>query len=311
MNPHIRGALILLGVTAIWGSTFAVVKVLGAGNLSPALIIAWRFSIGLLALLPALWWLGRRTPAAARFTPQLWRDGAILGGWLMAGYATQTVALQTTTANRAAFFTALSVVLVPLWLAGVQRRPLPWTLWLALPLAVGGLGLLSWEGGAWVAGDGWALACAVTYAGFIISMEGKAGQHSPLPFTVAQVAFVTVAAWLWAVWEWVGSGASEGALLPNGDLWGALLYLGILATGLTTLLQTVGQRSVSAAEASLIYALEPVTASLFSYVLIAERIGLRGMLGGLLVVMSTVLSSVGQGAAHTETPAPAAPERLG
>lgn len=311
MNSRTRGALILLGVTAIWGSTFAVVKVLGAGNLSPALIIAWRFAIGLLALLPALWWLGRRTPAAGQFTPQLWHDGAVLGAWLMAGYATQTVALQTTTANRAAFFTALSVVLVPLWLSAVQRRPLHWTLWLALPLAVGGLGLLSWEGGAWTAGDGWALACAVTYAGFIISMEGKAGRHAALPFTIAQMLVVTAVAWLWAGWEWVGSGARLGALLPSAELWGPLLYLSILATGLTTLLQTVGQRTVSAAEASLIYALEPVAASVFSYVLIAERIGPRGLLGGLLVVASTVLSSQGQGAAHAEASAPAAPEQVG
>ena len=42
-----------------------------------------------------------------------------------------------------------------------------------------------------------------------------------------------------------------------GVAWAPLLYLGVAATALTTLLQTIGQRSVSAAEASLIYALEP------------------------------------------------------
>ncbi|MCP5990226.1 hypothetical protein NL344_27790, partial [Klebsiella pneumoniae] len=89
--------------------------------------------------------------------------------------------------NRAAFFTALSVVLVPLWLTVAQRRPLPWGLWLALPLAVGGLALLSWEGGALVVGDAWALACAVTYAGFIIALERTASRHGALRFTAAQL----------------------------------------------------------------------------------------------------------------------------
>ena len=135
----------------------------------------------------------RRTARAAASGPHrpLWRDGLILGAWLIAGYGTQTIALQTTTANRAAFFTALSVVLVPLWLTFAQRRRLSPALWLALPLAVAGLGLLSWEGGAFVVGDAWALACAVTYAGFIVTLERMAHRHEALRFTLAQLLAVT------------------------------------------------------------------------------------------------------------------------
>ena len=79
----------------------------------------------------------------------------------------------------------------------------------------------------------------------------------------------------------------------------------MIATAMTTLLQTVGQRHVSAAEASLIYALEPVTASLFSYFLIHEKVGQRGFLGGALVVVATILSTRQQPEAHAELPAPA------
>ncbi|CAM4266962.1 DMT family transporter [Deinococcus marmoris] len=310
MSPRLRGVLLLILVTAVWGSTFAVVKTLGE-LLPPAQLIAWRFLIGFLALLPTLlirgWGLRRRradqpVPAALpRFSWKdgLWRDGLLLGAWLIAGYGTQTIALQTTTANRAAFFTALSVVLVPLWLVFAQRRRMPWPLLAALPLAVLGLGLLSWEGGAWVTGDAWALACAVTYAGFIITLERLSNRHAALPFTLAQLAAVTLLAWGWAA-------LSGGIGWPPAAAWGPLLYLGIVATALTTLLQTVGQRTVSAAEASLIYALEPVTATLFSFLLIGERVGLRGALGGLLVVGSTVLSQRSGGEARPETPAPLA-----
>lgn len=300
MTPHVRGIVLLLLVTAIWGSTFAVVKTLGS-LLDPPVLIAWRFAIASLALLPVLL-LGRgksTTGAGERPAEQssLWRDGLILGAWLIAGYGTQTIALQSTSANRAAFFTALSVVLVPIWLVFAQRRKMPLTLWIALPLAVGGLGLLSWEGGAFVVGDAWALACAVTYAGFIVTLERMAHRHSPLPFTLAQLLGVTGLAWLWAVI------AAPAHLLPPAAAWGPLLYLGVVATALTTLLQTIGQRHVSAAEASLIYALEPVTASIFSFILIGEKVGLRGLLGGLLVVVATVLSTRGE-EAHPEVPAP-------
>lgn len=299
MPPQARGLLLLVLVTAVWGSTFAVVKEL-AQVLPPALLIAWRFTVGALALLPAVVVARRTGPPTRNPARPLWHDGLLIGAWLIAGYGTQTIALQTTTANRAAFFTALSVVLVPLWLVFAQRRRMPGALWVALPLAVLGLGLLSWEGGALTVGDLWALACAFTYAAFIVALEGVASRHPALPFTLAQVAAVAGLAWVWA--------ALSGPLsLPPAGAWGPLLYLGIVATAATTLMQTVGQRSVSAAQASLIYALEPVAATFFSFLLIHEQVGWRGAVGGLLVVAATVLSQRAQPAPHPETPVPGAP----
>jgi len=306
MPRHTLGILLLVLVTGIWGSTFAVVKTL-TETLEPQVLIAWRFLIGTLATLPLL--LLWKQPAPSDAQPgspapaprSLWKDGLLVGAWLIVGYGTQTIALQTTSANRAAFITALSVVLVPLWQALVARRPLGASLWAAAALAVVGLGLLSWEGGALVIGDAWALGCAVSYAGFILTLERTARHHAALPFTLMQLASVTVLAWLWAL-------LSGAALWPPAAQWSGLLYLGIIATTVTTLLQTVGQRWVNAAEASIIYALEPVTASFFSFVLIGERVGLRGLSGGALVVLATLLSQwrggmqMGQAAAVVNPP---------
>ncbi|WP_291430162.1 DMT family transporter [Deinococcus sp.] len=305
MSAQARGVVLLVLVTCLWGSTFAVVKTLGE-LLPPPVLIAWRFLIASVALLPLLLirrpaWTPRPDAPGAWQRGSLWRDGAVLGAWLIAGYGTQTTALLTTTANRAAFFTALSVVLVPVWLMVSQRRRMPTLLWAALPLAVLGLGLLSWEGGTLVAGDIWALACAFTYAGFIVTLERMAHRHAALPFTLVQVLGVTALAWAWALV------AAPGSLWPPAGAWAPLLYLGVIATAATTLMQTVGQRTVNAAGASLIYALEPVTATLFSFLLIGEQVGLRGALGGLLVVAATVLSQRDGGnqssEPHAEAPA--------
>ncbi|AWN24359.1 permease [Deinococcus irradiatisoli] len=298
MPRHTLGILLLIIVTCIWGSTFAIVKTLGE-TLAPQVLIAWRFLIGTLATLPLLllWRPGPATQPAEQRPRSLWKDGLLVGVWLVVGYGTQTVALHTTSANRAAFITALSVVLVPLWQALVSRKPLGTALWGAVALAVSGLALLSWEGGALVIGDLWALACALSYAGFILTLERTAKHHAALPFTLIQLACVTGLAWLWALL----SGAS---LWPPAAQWPGLLYLGVAATTVTTLLQTLGQRWVSAAEASLIYALEPVTASLFSFVLIGERVGLRGLFGGSLVVIATVLSQWGSSVEEVEAANP-------
>ena len=294
LSRHALGLGLLLVVTAIWGSTFAVVKT-AVTDLHPATLIFWRFAIGTCCLLPLLLWRGAqmRDTAAAGPPRRLWLDGLLLGGWLIAGYGTQTIALSSTSANRAAFITALSVVMVPLWQALVARRRLAVTLWGAVVLAVAGLALLSWEGGRLVTGDLWALACAVTYAGFILTLERTSRHHPALKYTLAQLLWVSALALLWLL-------LARAPLLPpalgaGGAGWGPLLYLGAAATAVTTLLQTLGQRWVSAAEASVIYALEPVSASIFSYFLLGERVYLRGLLGGAMVVGATVLSQFGVG----------------
>ena len=116
MPRHTLGILLLVLVTGIWGSTFAVVKTL-TETLEPQVLIAWRFLIGTLATLPLLLFWKQPAPFEAQHgspAPRsLWKDGLLVGAWLIVGYGTQTIALQTTSANRAAFITALSVVLVP------------------------------------------------------------------------------------------------------------------------------------------------------------------------------------------------------
>ena len=299
LSRHALGLGLLLIVTAIWGSTFAVVKT-AVTDLHPATLIFWRFAIGTLCLLPLLLWHGRmggRVTVAAgqprRQPRQLWLDSLLLGGWLIAGYGTQTIALSSTSANRAAFITALSVVMVPLWQALVARKRLAVTLWSAVVLAVSGLALLSWEGGRLVTGDLWALACAVTYAGFILTLERTSRHHPALKYTLAQLLWVSALALLWLLLA--RAPLLPPVLGPGGAGWGPLLYLGAAATAVTTLLQTLGQRWVSAAEASVIYALEPVSASIFSYFLLGERVYLRGFVGGAMVVGATVLSQFGVG----------------
>lgn len=287
-SRHALGLALLLIVTAIWGSTFAVVKTATA-DLHPATLIFWRFAIGTVCLLPLFLWRGGKESAAPAGKPRrLWLDGLILGAWLIAGYGTQTIALASTSANRAAFITALSVVMVPLWQALVARKRLAATLWGAVVLAVAGLALLSWEGGQLVVGDVWALACAVTYAGFILSLERTSRHHAALQYTLVQLLWVSTFALLWLL-------LARAPLLPPAQSWGPLLYLGAAATAVTTLAQTLGQRWVSATEASVIYALEPVSASIFSYFLLGERVYLRGFLGGAMVVGATVLSQFGWG----------------
>ena len=69
---HALGLGLLLVVTCIWGSTFAVVKDATA-SLHPATLIFWRFVIGAACILPLLLWRGG--------TPLLCRRSRADSGW--------------------------------------------------------------------------------------------------------------------------------------------------------------------------------------------------------------------------------------
>ena len=57
-------------------------------------------------------------------------------------------------------------------------------------------------------------------------------------------------------------------------------------------MQTYAQRVVPAQAAALIFVLEPVFAAIFAFLILGERLGLAGWVGGSLVVLAMVLSQL-------------------
>ncbi len=62
--------------------------------------------------------------------------------------------------------------------------------------------------------------------------------------------------------------------MPSGGTQlAAAAYLGLVTTALTNFLQTLGQRKVAAEQAAIIYAMDPVYAAGFAYVILGEQLG--------------------------------------
>ena len=271
MSAHLRGLLALTLVTLIWGSTFVVVKDALTG-FPPSLLMWARFLVGAVFFLPFY----KRARRA-------WGPGLDLAFWAFVGYATQTIGLLYTTAGRSAFITALSVVLVPVF-AGLLGRRVPVWVWLGALASFVGVGLLAYDGSPPNAGDFWTLATAVTYAVYILRLERFTRLHDAFVLSLTQLVGLSlfVGAWAWVSGDLA---AFAGLEVP----WAAVLYLGVAATALTTWLMAVGQRSVSAPEAAVIYSMEPVWAATFAYFVLGEVLGLRGVVGGALVVLAVAV----------------------
>lgn len=263
-----RAAALLALTTFIWGTTFVVTKNALVGS-SPAVVVFGRFLIAAIVFLP---WV--------RFDLKLWIGGVELGVMMWLGFALQTVGLTSTTVGRSAFITSLHVVFVPMLAVLWGHAPKP-LIWASAMVALGGVGLLCYDGGSPNLGDLWTLLCAMAWAVYITRLAYWTRRFSAGPLTAAQLWIVTL---LSAVW-WIQSTSTHGPI-P----WGAIVYLALAATALTTWLQTIGQKQVPAPQAAVLFTMEPVWASLFGWWFLNETLGLRGMIGAILIVSAAVIS---------------------
>src|SRR5690606_14203620 len=92
-------------------------------------------------------------------------------------------------------------------------------------------------------------------------------------------------------WAWALPQVGKLAEVP-WSTYLAIVYLAAIATALVAVVQTYAQRVVPAHVAALIFALEPVFASLFAFVLLGERLGGIGWVGGALMVVAMFISEL-------------------
>lgn len=262
------GAWAGLVVAAIlFGGTFVIVKDV-LGRLPPHAFLAWRFLLGAGAL--ALF--GR--PRGRR----VWRDGALAGLALWAGYALQTVGLQWTTASHSGLITGLYVVVTPLLAAAAARRAVSGPTLAGGLLAVAGLALLSWPIELSLrSGDVLTLGCAVAFALHVVAVAHGARRHPVVAFTAVQLGVV-------AACSLVLSLALEGLPAPGPPDLVPILATGLGASAGAFLLQVHAQRVVGPGRAALVLSTEAAFAMLFGVLLAGDPLTGRGLLGGLLMI---------------------------
>ena len=171
--------LILNTVVVLWASDECLIKhMLDTGKArSPAFLNASRFLVAALAFLP--WWPGAPFRSRAR---ELWGCGSELGLCMFAGFSTQAIGLQYTSAARSAFLLYMNVVLVPVFGSAFFGRSVHWGAWIKAFAVLAGTVLLSHDNRAPNVGDAWCLCASVSSAVFILRLE-KAAQR----FDAAQV----------------------------------------------------------------------------------------------------------------------------
>ena len=290
MTRQRRAEVALLATTLIWGGTFVATK-FGLRDVSPLLLIAIRFLIAGLVIGLVFWRKIAPVPRAAAV------KGIILGSFLFSGFAMQTIGLAHTTASKSAFITGMMVIGVPLLQIIIERRSPKLGNVIGVVIVSAGLWFLTSPRGAeFNIGDAFTLACAVMFAIYIVYLDVVSREMTTLQLTFIQIATTAVLAWL-AVWVFE---PVRLAFSPPSVV--SLLYLTVLATLVTTFVQTRFQKDTTPTRAVIIFTIEPVFAAVSAYVLLDERLGTSGILGGALIIGGVLLSELSDGIPMLDRP---------
>jgi len=268
--------ILLVLVTVIWGTTFPLLRTTGF-HLNGLETSTLRFMVAAICLFPFALKAGKKT----------WRDGAILGSIALLSYVSQAYGLELISSNRSAFITALNVLMVP-FLGLLFGGRLSLQIILAACMACFGIGLMSWEGGGNIVGDIATLGSALAYALYIVLLSRFAKAHNPI--TLASTLTVVMALLCIVATTTTGLHNDTLSTLPARaePVWMILVFLGVVASAGTLFLQALAQQNISAEKAAVIYALEPVFASLFGWWWLAETMGLRAGVGAMIVVLAVL-----------------------
>lgn len=289
----LRADLVLVVVTAIWGSTFIVNRI-AIDTTPPLVFVILRFALAA----AVLYAIARGRPA----TPHLVRDSAAVGLLLAAGIGFQVVGQLFTTASKAAFVTGLSVPLTPV--AGyllTRKKPSRENL-AGLVVAAAGFAVLTWPRDVVSGpntGDLLILVTAVSYAVLIVIVGETAPSHDVRWFSFGQVVFAAIGVGVvrLGLAPFIhGSGAFLAAearpFVLDRTVLLCLLWMALVATVATFLAQTWAQARMPATHAAIMYALEPVFTALFAALFLGERMTGRDWAGAALVLAGIVVSEL-------------------
>lgn len=202
----------------------------------------------------------------------------IAGLSLVAAYAGGIYAIQTTSVANAMllFATAPFLTAVLGWI--VLREPVRGATWIAIFVAMAGIGVMvadQSEGGA-LGGSLAALGSAFGFAVFTVALRwGKSGEMLPSVFLSGIFAVVITSAMCWGLGLPFLLSANDGSIAMG---------MGVFQVGAGLILYTLGSRTLPAAELTLLSLAEVLLGPLWVWLFLGESVSINTLIGGCILL---------------------------
>lgn len=292
---RILHTLILLLCAMIWGFAF-VSQSVGAEYVDAFTFLAGRSWIAVIFLLPVIAAadrIRRRKGLPAGGLPTRARRNLYLLGGVSCGTAlflasaAQQIGISYTTTAKAGFITALYVVIVPVISVFLGQAPSR-RIWLCVLIGIIGLYFLCMKGGPEEInrGDVLMIICALLFSGQILLVGHFNSMMDGIRLSFLEMLTEAVLATVCIFFfEKPTAGAIRSAL-P------ALLYAGVMSSGVAYTLQIIGQEGLDPTIASLTMCLESVFSAIGGFLLLGQTLTLREFLGCTLMFAAIVISQM-------------------
>jgi drug/metabolite transporter (DMT)-like permease len=268
----------LLAVTACWGSTFFLIHDL-LERVPTLDFLAVRFAIASVTLVLLA------PKALGRLTRDSRRQAVVLGCLYGIAQILQTAGLAKTPASISGFITGMYVVATPIFAALILRSRIGVLTWLAVVLAMAGLGVLTLSGLSIGYGEALIFVAAMFYALHIVGLGAWSDSRQALGMAIVQIIVITVICLVCT--------APNGIVLPDrvGD-WVSVVYMAVFAGAGAMIGQTWAQAHLPPTRAAIIMSMEPVFAALFAVLFGGESATVRMIFGGVLVLAAMLLAEL-------------------
>lgn len=281
LKKSLKADIVLILVTVVWGAGFPVTK-FALQTITPMYIIALRFLIASATLVIIF------NKKLKEINKEILKPGLILALLLFFTYVFQTTGIQYTTASKCGFYIGLSVLFVPFFSYFYLKTPLQPKILMSTLMAAFGLFLLSYTGGdfSFNKGDFLTVLSSICCAWHLIFTGIFVADHDAILLSVVQMTFICLFGFAAAfIFEPIPSNISMLSF-------GSLLFMAVLCTAFAFLAQTIALKYTTAAHVAIIFVMEPLFGAITSRILLNEILGIRGIIGGLLIIIAMLISEL-------------------
>lgn len=274
-----KAELLLFLTATIWAGTFPIVKV-SMLSIPPFWFVGIRFLIGAVLFTVIFF---RRLDFRE---PGILKAGLILGFFQMLGFSMQTIGMIHTTASNSALITGVTILIVPFAQYAITKKKVQIENWIGVVIVTIGLYYLTQPQISGVnIGDLLTLICAFAWAFYIIYVDVFTNKFDVITLIFIQLWFVVIAA------GGLGFAFEDfSAIRFTQDEILAFLYMGVLATFVTTILLNRYQKQTTPIRASIIYTWEQPAAVMLAVITIGEHFSPWQLIGGGLMVLGILFS---------------------
>lgn len=288
MGKELKASIMLFITSIIWGLAF-VAQAQGMEHIGPFTFTAARSVVAIIFLYLTYVFFNKTSKSyrEQKFDMKRTIRGGILCGLVFTfGINFQQIGLVYTTAGKASFLTALYIVFIPI-IGLFYGKKINRKLQLCIVLAMIGTYLMSVKGSLSMnIGDLITIFGSIVFAIHILMLSEFSKDTNAVLVSLIQFA---VCGFFSLIAALIFEGIEIDAILKS---YLAILYVGILSSGVGFTIQLMALKELDPVVASMISSLESVFGAVFGWLILSQSMSEREIIGGIIIFVATLIAQL-------------------